>query len=133
MRRTLQAERALLYVLGFRFQVDQPTAKLLQFATKFKLDSFYKVTLPNGPKLSQVCAAPQPVVLQSQALHLQAAVQQNDNIDVSAARHGLRALRLHMYVLAARRCITALHHGALPLRDPVQPACCPIHSWRPIF
>lgn len=53
----LQAERALLYVLGFRFQVDQPTAKLLQFATKYKLDSFYKVTLPNGPKLSQVCAA----------------------------------------------------------------------------
>ena len=51
---TLQAERALLYVLGFRFQVDQPTAKLLQFATKYKLDSFYKVTLPNGPKLSQV-------------------------------------------------------------------------------
>lgn len=57
---TLQAERALLYVLGFRFQVDQPTAKLLQFATKYKLDSFYKVTLPNGPKLSQVCAAHRP-------------------------------------------------------------------------
>ena len=54
---TLQAERVLLYVLGFRFQVDQPTAKLLQFATKYKLDSFYKVTLPNGPKLSQVCAS----------------------------------------------------------------------------
>jgi hypothetical protein len=52
----LKAERALLYVLGFRFQVDQPTAKLLQFATKYKLDSFYKVTLPNGPKLSQLAA-----------------------------------------------------------------------------
>jgi hypothetical protein len=60
---TLQAERALLYVLGFRFQVDQPTAKLLQFATKYKLDSFYKVTLPNGPKLSQVCVISQSAVL----------------------------------------------------------------------
>lgn len=40
-------------MLGFRFQVDQPTSKLLQFATKYKLDSFYKATTP-GSKISQV-------------------------------------------------------------------------------
>lgn len=52
----LKAERALLYVLGFRFQVDQPSSKLLQFATKYKLDGFYKISTPGGPKLSQLAA-----------------------------------------------------------------------------
>jgi len=47
-----QAERALLYVLGFRFQVDPPAAKLLEISARFKLDSFYKSTA--SPALSQV-------------------------------------------------------------------------------
>jgi cyclin T len=52
----LKAERALLYVLGFRFQVDPPAAKLLEISASFKLDSFYKPTASAATALSQIAA-----------------------------------------------------------------------------
>lgn len=121
VRCTLQAERALLYVLGFRFQVDQPTAKLLQFATKYKLDSFYKVTLPNGPKLSQVCAAHSlKSCCNCLASHLLATMP---HIDKGTIRtQGLSALPCS--------CMSSLLGSPASLQ-PGRSSCCPCRSWQP--